>query len=233
MSHEQTHAENILLATVQTLKKIHIEQAMPLHALIWGRWGVGKTVAAKRVSRREPHTFYLKAPDGEVSISKLYRLIAFSIGCGVRRSAEATLDMIKNHVIVENLRPVIIIDEAQRIIRKEYILGELKDLSEDPDLEFCYVFLGDHTTPRIIASYDHSLFKRFVIKKELNPLTEDTVSYLMREYGIQADPALIFNFAKTKNFTTLDLSIVLHALKKQNTEATPEILEKIAKALGR
>ncbi|MCI4453554.1 MAG: ATP-binding protein [Thermodesulfobacterium sp.] len=233
MSQEQTHVESILTATVQTLRRLRREQQLPLHALLWGQWGVGKTVAAKKIAKKEPHTFYLKMPDGEISISRLYKIIALSIGSGVRRSAEATLDMLKNHVIIENLEVILIIDEAQRIIKKSHILSELKDMAEDPDLGFSYIFLGDHSIPRLIASHPHSLFERIVIRKELSRLTEGTVAYLIKEYGIQADPAAIFNFAKAKNWTTLDLSIILHSIKKQNTEATPETLEKLAKALGR
>jgi hypothetical protein len=85
----------------------------------------------------------------------------------------------------------------------------------------------------LLAAYDHSLFKRFVIRKELQPLTEETTLHLLKEYQISTDPVPILNFARQRGWTTLDLAIVLQALKNQKAEPTTEVLEKIAKALGR
>jgi Cdc6-like AAA superfamily ATPase len=228
-----THAEQVLTTTIQALRKLRMEQAMPLHALIWGKWGAGKTVSAQKIAKREPDVFYVKAPDGEITRGRLYRLIGFSLGCGARNTYEATLDLIKHHILYYNLKPIIIFDEAQRLLRKTHILNELKDLSEDEELAFSYLFLGDQTTHKIIASHDHSLFKRFAIKKELQPLTQETISFLVKEYRIQADPAPIFHFAKERGWTTLDISLCLQAIKNQKVEPSTETLEKIAKALGR
>jgi len=229
-----THAEQTILAVVQALRKLRMEQSLPLHALVWGKWGTGKTVAAQNISKQEADVFYIKAPDGgEITRGRLYRLIGFSLGCGARSNSEATLDLIRHHVLYYNLKPILIIDEAQRLLRKTNILNELKDLAEDQDLSFSYVFLGDQTTPRLLAAYDHSLFKRFVIRKELQPLTEETTLHLLKEYQISTDPVPILNFARQRGWTTLDLAIVLQALKNQKAEPTTEVLEKIAKALGR
>lgn len=228
-----THAEQILHTTIQALRKLRTEQTMPLHAIIWGKWGTGKTVSAQRISKRESDVFYIKAPDGEITRGRLYRLLGFALGCGARNTYEATLDLIKHHILYYNLKPIIILDEAQRLLRKTHILNELKDISEDEELSFSYLFLGDQTTPKLLASHDHSLFKRFAIKKELQPLTQETISHLVKEYRIQADPVQIFNFAKEKGWTTLDTAICLQALKNQKIEPTAEALDKIAKALGR
>jgi type II secretory pathway predicted ATPase ExeA len=228
-----THVEQVITTTIQALRRLRAEQAMPLHAIVWGKWGAGKTVSAQKIAKREPDVFYVKAPDGEITRGRLYRLIGFSLGCGARSTYEATLDLIKHHILYYNLKPIFIIDEAQRLLRKTLILNELKDLSEDEELSFTYLFLGDQTVPKLLASYDHSLFKRLAIKKELQPLTEETVRYLTKEYRIQADPASIFHFAKEKGWTTLDLSICLQAIKNQKVEPTAEVLEKISKALGR
>jgi hypothetical protein len=228
-----THVEQILTTTIQALRKLRMEQEMPLHALVWGKWGVGKTVAAQRITKHEKDTFYIKIPDGEVTRGRLYRLIGFSLGCGARNTYEATLDLIKHHLLFHNLKPILILDEAQRILRKQHILNELKDLSEDKELGFCYVFLGDQSTPRLIAAHDHSLFKRFAIRKELQALTQETIAFLIKEYRIQADPTQIFHYAKEKGWTTLDTAIVLQAVKSQEVEPTLETLDKIAKALGR
>jgi len=228
-----THVENILTAVISTLRKLRMEHAMPLHAIVWSKWGTGKTVSAQKISKREPDVFYVKAPDGEITRGRLYRLIGFSLGCGARSTYESTLDLIKHHLLYYNLRPILIIDEAQRLLRKTLILNELKDLSEDEELGFSYLFLGDQTTPKLLASHDHSLFKRFAIKKELQPLTQETISHLIKEYHIHADPVQIFNFAKERGWTTLDIAICLQAIKNQKVEPSKEVLDKIAKALGR
>jgi len=228
-----THVEQTIIAVVQALRKLRTEQAMPLHGIVWGKWGTGKTVSAQRISKRESDVFYVKAPDGEITRGRLYRLLGFALGCGARNTYEATLDLIKHHLLYYNIRPILIFDEAQRLLRKTHILNELKDLSEDEELGFTYLFLGDQTTPKLLASHDHSLFKRFAIKKELQPLTQETISHLIKEYRIQADPVQIFNFAKEKGWTTLDIAICLQALKNQKVEPSTEALDKIAKALGR
>jgi Cdc6-like AAA superfamily ATPase len=228
-----THVEQVLTTTIQVLRKLRTEQAMPLHAIVWGKWGTGKTVSAQKIAKKEQDVFYVKAPDGEITRGRLYRLIGFSLGCGARSTYEATLDLIKHHILYYNLKPIIIFDEAQRILRKQHILNELKDLSEDEELGFSYLFLGDQTTPKLLASHDHSLFKRFAIKKELQPLTQETIAFLIKEYRIQADPAQIFHFAQQKGWTTLDVAICLQAIRNQKVEPTTETLERIAKALGR
>ncbi len=228
-----THAEQAIIAVVQALRRLRAEQTMPLHGIVWGKWGTGKTVAAQRVSKREPDVFYMRVPDGEITRGRLYRLLGFSLGCGVRHTAEGTMDIIKHHVSYYNIKAILIIDESQRILKKTQILNELKDLSEDEGIGFSYIFLGDQTVPKLLASYDHSLFKRFAIKKELQPLTQETIVFLLKEYRIQADALQIFNFAKERGWTTLDTAICLQALKNQKIEPTVDALEKVAKALGR
>jgi len=228
-----THVEQVLTTTVQALRRLRAEQTMPLHAIVWGKWGTGKTVSAQKIAKKEQDVFYVKAPDGEITRGRLYRLIGFSLGCGARSTYESTLDLIKHHLLYYNVRPILIFDEAQRLLRKTHILNELKDLSEDEELGFSYLFLGDQTTPKLLASHDHSLFKRFAIKKELQPLTQETISFLVKEYRIQADPVQIFHYAQQKGWTTLDVAICLQALKNQKVEPTMEALDKVAKALGR
>jgi Cdc6-like AAA superfamily ATPase len=228
-----THAEQTIIAVVQALRKLRTEQATPLHGIVWGKWGTGKTVSAQKIVKKESDVFYIKAPDGEITRGRLYRLIGFSLGCGARNTYENTLDLIKHHLLYYNLKPILVFDEAQRLLRKQHILNELKDLSEDEELAFSYLFLGDQTTPKLLASHDHSLFKRFAIKKELQPITEETINFLIKEYRIQADPTQIFHYAKEKGWTTLDTAICLQALKNQKVEPSTDALDKIAKALGR
>jgi hypothetical protein len=99
-------------------------------------------------------------------------------------------------------------------------------------LAFSYVFLGDQTIPKIIASYPHSIHKRLVIKKELQPITEDTVKTLINQMGINTDTKTIYNYAKNKGWTTIDVAVVLQASKRFQ-EINEGILENVAKALGR
>ncbi|MFZ8784670.1 AAA family ATPase [Thermocrinis sp.] len=228
-----THVENIIRDTVKALRVLREEQTTPLHAAIWGSWGVGKTIAAKKVSQPERDVFYLKMPDGDFSRGRLYRLIGFSIGSGVRHTFEGTLDLIKSHIEHMGIRPILIIDEAQRCLRRQFIISELKDLAEDESIGFSYIFLGDHTLPKIIAVNNHSLFKRLVIKKELNTMTEDTVRHLLTYFGIHADSTRVYKFAKERGFTTIDLAIVLQAAKTRKLEPNEEVLEKLAKVFGR
>jgi len=228
-----THAEQVLTTTIQALRRLRAEQTMPLHAIVWGKWGTGKTVSAQRIAKKEHDVFYIKTPSGEITRGRLYRLIGLSLGCGARNTYESTLDLIKHHLLYYNLRPILIFDEAQRLLGKTHILNELKDLSEDEELSFSYLFLGDQTTPKLLASHDHSLFKRFAIRKELQPINEETISHLIKEYKIQVDPTLIFHFAKERGWTTLDVAICLQAMKNQKVEPTVEVLDKVAKALGR
>jgi len=227
-----THVEKILTDVVKVLRKLR-EQGPSPHALIWGKWGTGKTVAAQKISRRELDVVYVRFPDEGLSKSRLYRIIGFAIGCGARKNYEATIDLLRHHVLFYNLRPILIIDEAQRIIKKQHILNELKDLAEDQDLLFSYIFLGDQSIPRLVASHDHSLLRRVVIKKELQPLEQGTIEFLAKEYQIQVDPVQVFRFAQQRGWTTLDVAICLQALKNQKVEPSEEVLEKLAKALGR
>jgi Cdc6-like AAA superfamily ATPase len=229
---KMTHVEKIITDTILALKKVREEQSMPMHAVIWGQWGTGKTVASKKISSISKEAFYIKIPDGEITRGKLYRLIGYSLGCGARHTYEGTLDIIKHHIIYKNIKPIFILDEAQRLLKKQHLLNELKDFSEDEDLAFSYIFLGDQTIPKIIASYPHSIHKRLVIKKELQPITEDTVKTLINQMGIHTDPKTICTYAKNKGWTTIDVAVVLQASKKFQ-EINESILENVAKALGR
>ncbi|MFZ8785002.1 AAA family ATPase [Thermocrinis sp.] len=226
-----THAEQIIRETVKVLRVLREEQETPLHALIWGSWGVGKTIAAKKVSQTERDVFYIKMPDGDLTRGRLYRLIGLTIGSGVRNTLEGTLDLIKSHIEYISLHPIFIIDETQRIIRRQFIISELKDLAED--IGFSYVFLGDHTLPKTIAVNNHSLFKRIAIKKELNPMTEDTVRHLLAHFGVNADSTEVYKFARERGFTTIDLAIVLQAAKTRKLELNEEVFEKLTRAFGR
>jgi len=227
-----THVEQVLVDTIKILKRLRAENNMPLHALIFGRWGVGKTVSAKEIVKNSKETFYIKIESG-ITRSRLLKKIGFSLGCGARHSYEATLDLIKAHLEYLNMQPVIIVDESQRIFSNQQILNELKDLAEDDSLRFSYIFLGDHTTPKIIASHPHSIHSRIVIRKELSPLSLNTVEKLLQENKLKADAEKLYVFAKGRGWTTLDLTLAIQALKNTKSEINEETLSKVANALGR
>jgi type II secretory pathway predicted ATPase ExeA len=227
-----THVEKVIMDVITALRKIREEQEMPMHGIIWGNWGTGKTVASKKISSATKDVFYLKVPDGELTKGRLFRLIGYSLGCGARHSYEGTLDLIKHHIIYYNLRPIFVLDESQRLLKKQHLMNELKDLSEDEDLGFSYIFVGDQTVPKIIASNPSSLHKRLVIKKELQPITEDTVKVLINQLGIQVEPKAIYSYAKSRGWTTIDVAVILQASRKFK-EINEGILESLSKALGR
>mgnify|MGYP000308095299 CR=1 FL=1 len=229
-----THVEKTLIDTVRVLKQLRDEQNIPLHALIYGKWGAGKTVSAKKIAKSVQETFYIKIESG-ITRSRLLKKIGFSLGCGARHSYESSLDLIRAHIEYTSLRPIIIVDEAQRIMANREILDELKDLAEDDSLRFSYIFLGDHTTPKIIASHPHSIHSRIVIRKELSPLSLNTVEKLLQENKLKTDAEKLYVFAKGRGWTTLDLTLAIQALKntQSQSEINEETLSKVANALGR
>ena len=227
-----THVEQVLVDTIKILKRLREENNMPLHGLAFGKWGAGKTVSAKKIAKNSKETFYIKIESG-ITRSRLLKKIGFSLGCGARHSYEATLDLIKAHLEYLNMQPILIIDESQRIFSNQQILNELKDLAEDDMLKFSYIFLGDQTTPKIISAHPHSIHSRIVVRKELSPLSLNTVEKLLQENKLKADPERIFTFAKNRGWTTLDVALCIQGLKNTKSEINEEVLTKVATALGR
>ena len=227
------HTEKIIADTIKILRKLREEQGVPVHALLHGKWGVGKTVSAKKIAKSIKDTFYIKVQDG-ITRNRLLKSIGFAIGCGARHSYEATLDLIKAHLEYLNMQPILIIDESQRIFSNQQILNELKDLAEDESVSLCYVFLGDQTTAQIIASHPHSIHARIVVRKELHPIDINTVEKLIQG-NLKVDAEKLYNFGKSRNWTTLDFQLVIQALKNTQTqsEIDEDVLTKVAAVLGR
>jgi Cdc6-like AAA superfamily ATPase len=227
------HTEETIINTISALKKIREEQKSPVHAILYGSWGTGKTFSSQKIIQRFDDVFYIKVPDGEISKGRLYRLIGLALRSGVRHTWEGTLNMIKYHLDYLKLKPTFILDESQRILSKYHILNELKDLSEDLELNFSYLFLGDHTIPRILATHPHSIHKRIVITRELQLITEKTIDTLAKELKVEADAKEMFEMAKRKGWTTIDVAFILQTCRQAKQPAKKDIVEKIAVALGR
>jgi Cdc6-like AAA superfamily ATPase len=227
------HTEETIINTISALKKIREEQKSPVHAILYGSWGTGKTFSAQKILSHFDDVFYIKIPDGDISKGRLYRLFGLALRSGTRRTWEGTIDLIKYHLDYLKVRPIFILDESQRIFSKHHIMNELKDMSEDLELNFSYIFLGDHTTPKVIANNPHSIYKRIVIKRELQPITEKTIDALAKELKVEADTKEIYEIAKKKSWTTIDIAFILQTCRQAKQPAKKDIVEKIAVALGR
>jgi len=226
-------AEEILEGTIASINHLRKNVSGPVHALIWGAWGTGKTYTAQKVASEHENVFYIKVPDGDITKGRLYRMIGYAIGSGARHTYEATLDMMIAYCEVLNIKPILILDEAQRILRKPTMLNELKDLSEIPALNFSYIFLGDKTVPKVISAYPHSIHKRIFIKRELDLINERIIEELLKEFKVKADPAMLLEVAKKRNWTTIDVVFVLQVAKKMNSALNEDMVTKIAQTLGR
>lgn len=227
------HTEEIVLQAVKAIRQQREELQTPVHALIWGTWGVGKTFSAQRIAKKFNDVFYMKVPADDLTRSKLVKMIGLAVGAGYRMSLEATKDLIKFHLTTLRVKPVLLLDEAQRVLKKPTLLDELKDLAEDEDTQFSYALLGDISVPRIIAQMPHSLHKRIIIKKELQPLAEKTVEEIIKSVGLK-DGQTFYSVAKERGWTTLDVAIVARVISKlSKDEITAEDIKRVAVSLGR
>ncbi|MEM3426717.1 ATP-binding protein [Hydrogenobacter thermophilus] len=227
------HTEEIVLQAVKAIRQQREELQAPVHALIWGAWGVGKTFSAQRVAKQFRDVFYMKVPADDLTRSKLVKTIGLAVGPGYRQSLEATRDLLKYHLKTLKIKPVLLLDEAQRVLKRPVLVDELKDLSEDEDMQFCFVFLGDMNVPKIVAQTPHSIYKRVIIKKELQPLTEKTVEEVVRSSGLK-DGQVFYAVAKERGWTTLDVAVVARVVSKlSKDEITAEDIKKVAVSLGR
>lgn len=227
------HAEQVLRDTVNALVRIREQTGSPVHALVWGVWGNGKTFSAHKIRQERHDVFYYKAPAEEVSAPKFIKSISLVLGAGYRQSKEATLDLLRYTIASRNIRPILIIDEAQRLLKRPLLMNELKDLSEDPDFALCYIFLGDQSLPKVVQSAPHSIYKRVVIRRELEQITKETIQTVLREKKVNGDVDEVFTLAKERGWTTLDIYFIATALAKAGLEATKDNTLKVAKGLGR
>jgi len=217
-----------ILSIVKLLLK-HKKDNKILHGAIYGPWGSGKTVAAKQVAYEMPTVFYIKFPEGEITKTRLIKVFSFAMGAGAMRSYDMTMDLIRGHIEQEGIYPLFIIDEAQRMFSKRWILDELKDYSEDPYLRFSYLFLGDNTLGSYLKQERiHSLIKRVVYREELKgEVSLETVQALLKEYNLQGNPEAVVKIAKREKWKLLELDTALYLLSLQKAEVSEENLQRV------
>lgn len=227
------HAEQVLRGVVNTLRQIREQTGSPVHALVWGVWGNGKTFSAKAIARENRDVFYYKVPAEEITASKLVKGISLTCGAGMRQTKEATLDLLKFTIATLQIKPIVVIDEAQRVLKRALLLNELKDLAEDTDTHLSYIFLGDQSLPKVVQSTPHSIYRRVVIRKELEQITKETIEHALREKKVSGDVEVFYKLAKDRGWTTLDIYFIASILQKLKAEATEENIIKASKTLGR
>ncbi len=236
-----TQAKELLLETIKSIETLRLQTSSPIHAIIYGSWGTGKSYASKEVATETYNVFYVKIPDGSISKSRLLKLLALALGSGYRHLYEGTLDLMKYHILEKGLtHPIFILDEAQRVLKNSQIMSELKDLSEDQALRFSYIFLGDTTTPKVYASHPHSLHKRILIRKEISPLSARTIKHLAKNFNLPDKEDFIKpieEFGKSKKWTTINVAFLFSYLKPlykkgKIKEVNKTVLEKLAEKLG-
>lgn len=228
--------EKVLQKTIKTIISLRETTNSPVHALLYGNWGVGKSYSAQKVAQRDKGVFYCKIPDGNISKSKLLKIISLSLGAGYRHLYEGTYDLLKYHILVNNYQhPIIILDESQRILKSSLLMSELKDLSEDNQIRFSYIFLGDHTTADIFKAHKHSIHKRILIKEKLQNLTEEIITEIAKEKGLQVDPNIVLEYGKERGWTTIEVAFLFSYLsevsKVKKIEITKETIQEISKKL--
>ena len=208
------HTYDIIASAVMAVKNFSREQGFPVHGAVYSNWGAGKTVACKQVKQSIPDTFYLKAPVRNIEPSGLLREILISLGVGAGRGYANNYDLLTRVLSAKGIvQPVLLIDEAQILFTKPSLLSFLKDLSEDPEIGFVYVFIGDDRLKTLVKTGRHSIVKRIRVKKEIPSITKETVEKLIQYHGLQAKDD-IFDTAKEFKASTIDVDFALYLAKK-------------------
>ena len=213
----------------------HKKDGKIIHGALIGPKGEGKTIAAKEVASSLPPVFYVKIPEGEITKTRLIRLFSLAMGAGSMRSYDMTLDLMKGHIEQEGIYPLFILDEAQRLFKlPKWVFSELKDWSEDPDLRFTYLFLGDGDLKSYFKKENHhSLLKRVIYREELSgTISEELIRNLMKEYNLKGDTKVVMKIAKREKWKLLELDTALYLLSMENEEVSEESLQKILNKQG-
>lgn len=208
------HTYDIIASAVMAVKNFSREQGFPVHGAVYSNWGAGKTVACKQVKQSIPDVFYLKAPVRNIEPSGLLREILLCLGIGAGRGYANNYDLLTRVLSAKGIvQPVLLIDEAQILFTKPTLLSFLKDLSEDPEIGFVYVFIGDDRLKTLVKTGRHSIVKRIRVKKEIPSITQETVEKLIQYHELEADED-IFETAKEFKASTIDVDFALYLAKK-------------------
>lgn len=213
------HAYEIIASAVTAVKNFSKEQGFPVHGAVYSHWGAGKTIACKQVKQSIPDTFYLKAPVRNIEPSGLLREILISLRVGPGRGYAINYEYLTTALATKGIvQPVLLIDEAQMLFTKPTLLSFLKDLSEDPEIGFVYVFIGDDRLKTIISTGRHSIAKRIRVKKEIPSITKETIEKLADYHHLKLEED-IFQTVNDFKASTIDVDFALYLAKKAKTES--------------
>ena len=221
------HAYEIINSAATAVKNFSKEQGFPVHGAVYSHWGAGKTVACKQVKQSMRDVFYLKAPVRNIEPSGLLREILVSLQVGAGRGYANNYELLTRVLSAKGIvQPVLLIDEAQMLFTKPTLLSFLKDLSEDPEIGFVYVFIGDDRLKTIVNTGRHSIVKRIRVKKEIPSITKDTIEKLADYHHLKLEED-IFQTVNDFKATTIDVDFALYLAKKAKVES---INKKVFKA---
>lgn len=223
----KTHAYEELEKVVLMLRKTIRDNKQGL-AVVSANYGVGKTQAAKMLTKQHHDVFYMKISQTLDTPSKFTRELARVLGSAISRSYQETLEFLSTYLEATGQRPIVILDEAQRLLSKRILMGEIKDVFEEFPIRF--VLLGDLDLLKHIGKYP-ALNKRVIIRKSLSPLSEKTINQLAAAYKIKTDENLL-KIAKQRNWTTIEVDRLLYYAKGMKLEnLTEKEIKKLIKAV--
>ena len=210
------HTYDIIKTATLQVKELSQERGFPLHAGLYASWGVGKTIACKQIIKEAYDVFYFKFPPRHLEPAGAIKELLTSMGVGATRGYLNNYDFLIKFLQARGItKPVLIIDEAQLLFTQPKLLSFFKDLSEDIEINFSYVFLGDEKLKDLLKRDFHSIIKRIKIKLEIPQITKETIQKLADFHQITL-PEEAFNIALSMNATTMDIDFALYLAKKAN-----------------
>ena len=222
----KTHIYEELEKVIKLLRKT-IRDGKQGIALISGGYGTGKTIAGRELSKVNSDVFYMKIYQTLDTPSKFTRHLAEILGSATSRSYYETLEFLRTFLEATGLTPIVILDEAQRLLKKRALMGEIKDIFEEFPIRF--VMLGDLTITKEVVKYP-ALNKRVVIRKTLEPLSLKTIKNLGDMYGIRTDERLL-ELAKKRGWTTIEVDRFLYYSKASKIKDISELSKDSLKEL--
>ena len=222
----ETHVSEELEKVIKLLRKTARDGKQGI-ALISGNYGTGKTVASKNLAKRNYDVFYMKIYQTLDTPSKFTRQLAGVLGSAISRSYYETLEFLRTFLEATGQTPIVILDEAQRLLRKKTLMGEIKDIFEEFPIRF--IMLGDLSLTKEITRYP-ALNKRVIVRKTLDPLSQKTVKKLGEMYGIKTDEILL-EIAKKRGWTTIEVDRFLYYSKARKIKSTSELSKESLKKL--
>ncbi len=223
----KTHAYEELEKVVLLMRKT-IRDSKQGIAVVSANYGVGKTQAAKMLTKQHHDVFYMKISQTLDTPSKFTRELARVLGSAISRSYQETLEFLATYLEATGQNPIVILDEAQRLLTKRALMGEIKNVFEEFPIRF--ILLGDLDLLKHISKYP-ALNKRVIIRRSLDALSEKTVKQLAAAYKIKTDENLL-KVAKQRGWTTIEIDRLLYYAKGAKIDQlTDKELKKLIKAV--